>query len=213
MNLTGSPFGPGVDGNTPADFVAAWRYVVNRFAADGVTNVKWVWSPNVDCGGTCPFDAFYPGNSYVDYVALDGYNYSSVDSQPWMSFRAVFTSSYADITALSTKPVIIGETASADAGGNKATWIKTAFTTTIPVTFPRVVAVVWFDRVKETDWRVNSSPASLAAWRHVVASPTYQVSLSAAVAAQAGGSTVSRPAVGARASALRIGPRGSGSST
>jgi hypothetical protein len=43
---------------------------------------------------------------------------------------------------------------------------------------PRVLALVWFDRVKETDWRVNSSPASLAAFRKAVQSGFFSAPLS-----------------------------------
>lgn len=180
MNLGSSAWGPGNTGNTPAEFVAAWRYVVTRFAADGATNVQWVWSPNVSCGGSCPFDAFFPGDAYVNYVALDGYNYSSVDGVPWMSFSQIFASSYDDITALSSRPLMIAETASADAGGDKAAWIRQSFLTDIPTSFTRIVAVAWFERTKETDWQVNSTAASLAAWREVVDSPIYSATLATA---------------------------------
>ena len=171
MNLTDSGFGPNVA--SPSAFVAAWKHVVDVFRAQGVTNVSWVWSPNVDCNGGCPFDAYFPGDDYVDVVALDGYNYSSTSGQPWLSFDQVFRNSYDDITALSTKPVMIAETSSAEAGGDKAAWIRQAFLTDIPAHYPRISSVIWFDRIKETDWRVNSSDSSLAAWRDVVASSLY----------------------------------------
>jgi len=60
-------------GETPATYVAMWQHVVNYFRSAGVTNVKWVWAPNVD-GGDGSMAAYYPGDSYVDYVGLDGYN-------------------------------------------------------------------------------------------------------------------------------------------
>jgi hypothetical protein len=44
----------------------------------------------------------------------------------------------------------------------------------LPARFPRLRAVVWFDQNKETDWRVNSSDAALAAFRTVAASPIYR---------------------------------------
>jgi hypothetical protein len=36
-----------------------------------------------------------------------------------------------------------------------------------------VRALVWFQRIKETDWRINSSPSSLAAFRAILASPLF----------------------------------------
>jgi hypothetical protein len=173
MNLPGSPFGPDVQGNTPSEFIAAWRHVVTQFRENGAANVQWIWSPNVYCNGQCPFTQFYPGDAYVDWVGLDGYNYGPSLGDPWTSLLDVFQGSYRAITALTSKPLMIAETASAEAGGSKAAWIIQGFLTDLPNSLPCVRAVLWFNRVKQTDWRVNSSAASLAAWQMVVASPRY----------------------------------------
>ena len=151
--------------------------MVKIFRDEKATNVEWVFSPNVGCDGRCPFRAYYPGNRWVDWVALDGYNYSTVDHDPWESFAAVFGSSYRTLTHISDKPVMVAETSSAPRGGSKARWITESFRE-IPARFPRIHAVVWFDRVKETNWMVNSSLASLRAWRDVVHSSRYAGSAS-----------------------------------
>ncbi|HEY2636980.1 MAG TPA: glycosyl hydrolase, partial [Solirubrobacteraceae bacterium] len=170
MNLAGAPYGPGRQGNSAALFVSAWRHVVQVFRTAGATNVRWVWTPNVDCDGKCPFTAFYPGDAYVDWVGLDGYNTGSMpDSPGWRSLASVFGSSYDQLTRLTTKPVMIAETASTEGGGDKAAWIRNAFATDLPQRLPKVRLVVWFDRRKETDWRVDSSAASLAAFKQAMA--------------------------------------------
>ena len=174
MNIKTYPWGVGVNGNTPAQYVAAWRHVVDIFRAAGATNVKWIWSPNVEYGNDFPFKAFYPGGSYVDWVGLDGYNWGSTRIG-WQSFATVFGGSYAHITALApNKPVLVSETASTEAGGSKANWILNAFLASIPTRFPKVAGVIWFDQRKETTWQVNSSSASLSAFRNVVADPAWQ---------------------------------------
>ena len=173
MNLTSSLWGPGRNGNSASEYIAAWRHVVHIFRSRGVKNVSWVWSPNVDCSGKCPFNRFYPGDSYVDWVALDGYNYASVLGMPWESFAEVFSSSYSEMLAVSHKPFMVAETASTEVGGDKAAWIRQAFLVDLPSRFPQIRAAIWFDVDLETDWRVDSSPASLAAFRDVVASPLY----------------------------------------
>ena len=76
MNLTSSDWGPGKAGNTPSGYVEAWRHIVTIFRQEGADNVKWVWAPNVDYGGR-PFTQFFPGDEWVDYVALDGYNWGA----------------------------------------------------------------------------------------------------------------------------------------
>jgi hypothetical protein len=177
MNLLSSPWGPGKDGNDGPTFIRAWQRVVSLFRQEGAANVRWVWSPNVDYGGR-PFTAFFPGDNWVDYVGLDGYNWGTGSpGEEWTSMAGVFVPSYRTITQLSTKPVILAETASSESGGSKAAWIRDGFLTAIPQQMPKVYAVVWFNRVQEDDWRVNSSASSLDAYRAVVASSLYGGSL------------------------------------
>ncbi len=154
-------------------YVAAWRHIVDVFREEGAGNVRWVWAPNVNRSGSMPFTAYFPGDEYVDYVGLDGYNFGSTEGNRWYSFRELFSSSYAAVTQLSSKPVIITETASSETGGDKAAWIRSAYLETIPNDFPRVKAVVWFDKVQEDNWPIDSSPAALAAYREVVNCTTY----------------------------------------
>ncbi|HEY2771475.1 MAG TPA: VTT domain-containing protein [Solirubrobacteraceae bacterium] len=167
MNLGGEPYGPGHDGNTPHMFVSAWRHVESIFKQVGASNVQFVWSPNVDCNGGCPFTAFYPGDQYVDWVSLDGYNYGNVNGDPWATFQQVFGPSYAILTHMTSKPVMISETSSGESGGSKAAWIK-GIGHTLDSDFKRVRVLVWFQRVKETDWRVNSSASALSAFRDLM---------------------------------------------
>ena len=175
MNGTWYPWGIGVNGNTSAEYVAAWRHVVDIFRQEGATNVRWVWSPNVAYPGSTPFAQVYPGDAYVDWAGLDGYNWGT--SQPWSqwaSLASIFGASYDAVTRLTSKPLLLAETASTELGGDKAKWITQGLLTDVPSRFPRVRAVVWFHENKETDWRVNSSSSALAAYRKVASSSTYQ---------------------------------------
>ena len=161
-------------GGHPSAYRAAWRHIVTVFRQEGAGNVKWVWSPNVD-QGSYPFAQYFPGDSWVDYVALDGYNWgkAGMGTNQWQSLSQVFSSSYKQLTQMSSKPVIIAETSSSDIGGSKADWIRNGLLRAIPQQFPRVRAVVWFDRSMEEDWRIDSSQASLEAYRDVVSNELY----------------------------------------
>jgi hypothetical protein len=163
----------GWSGN-PTAYVEAWRHMVSVFRQVGASNVKFVWSPNVD-NGSHPFAAYFPGDEWVDYVGLDGYNWGTagIGENKWQSLAEVFSASYQKLTQLSAKPVMIAETSSSEAGGDKAAWITKGFLHTIPEQFPRVAAVIWFDRSQEEDWRIASSTASLEAYRHVVSNSLY----------------------------------------
>jgi beta-mannanase len=172
MNISASLWGPGEDGNVGNAYVEAWRHVVSIFRAEGATNVKWVWSPNVDWGGV-PFTQYFPGDEWVDYVALDGYNWGKVGTENWQSMQTLFGSSYETLTQLSGKPVIFAETSSGETGGSKAEWIREGFLHTIPQHFSRVYAVVWFNAAAEEDWRIDTSQSALDAYREVVANSLY----------------------------------------
>jgi len=175
MNGAWSSWGAGVDGNTAQSFIAMWRHVVSIFRLAGATNAIWVWAPNVHGSNSAAFQQYYPGNAWVDDVGLDGYNNgSSLGS--WQSFASVFAKSYTELAGLTDRPMMIAETASAEQGGNKAAWIE-SIPQTISVTMPRVRALIWFDRDKETDWRANSSPSALTAFRGVVKSGFFSGSL------------------------------------
>ncbi len=177
MNGSWSSWGAGVDGNTPQSFIAMWRHVVSIFRLAGATNARWVWSPNVHGTSAARFQPYYPGDSWVDDVGLDGYNDGSLLGR-WRSFSGVFLASYSELASLTAKPMLIAETASAETGGSKAAWIE-SIPAVIASTMPRVRALIWFDRDKETDWRVNSSQGSLTAFRSVVASGFFSAPLTA----------------------------------
>jgi hypothetical protein len=181
MNGTWYPWG-----GQPQNFIAAWRHIHNIFMADGATNVKWIWCPNTEWNAASAFDPYYPGDSYVDWVALDSYNKPSNGSWLWFSQLFSTGSSYQDITALSPKPLMIAETSSAEAslwpvtlGYTKAQWITDAFGTGIPTAMPRIKALVWMNNNLTSsegccDWRIESSAAAQSAFAVAVAAPLYR---------------------------------------
>lgn len=183
MNGNWYPWCVGVNGNTAAHYIGAWRHVYGIFQQEGATNVRWVWCPNVGGatngrkGGaaSAQYTSIYPGDAYVHWVGMDGYNWGTSQSwSTWTDLATVFGTTYSGLTKLTGKPIMIAETASTELGGSKAPWITQGLLNDVPSRFPRVRAVVWFDENKETDWRVNSSAAALAAYTSVAKSATYQ---------------------------------------
>jgi len=178
MNTTAYPWGTGVgnpNGNTPDQYIAMWQHVYTLFAAEGVTNVSWVWSPNTESASGPFYTQLYPGDAYVDWVGIDGYNGgSALPWGGWLSLAQVFDRSYRSMSALTSKPLMLAEIGSAEAGGDKAAWITQGFLTDLPKRYPGVRAVIWYNWAKETNWRVDSSSRTLNAWRIVVASSRYR---------------------------------------
>ncbi len=173
MNGNWFPWSAGANGNTAAEYVAAWRHVYNIFQSVGATNVTWVWCPNIDpYKEWTPLASLYPGDAYVNWTGLDVYNYDT----PWMSFSQLAQSTYTQLvsTVAPSKPVVIGETASTESGGSKAAWITDLLTTQLPNNFPQIDAFLWFDQYDSgMDWPIETSSSAEAAFAAGIASPEY----------------------------------------
>jgi hypothetical protein len=150
---------------------AAWRRIVTLFREEGASNVRFFWCPNE--GGTYDrqLSAAWPGDDYVDIVGVDGYNWGTTYGA-WRSAAQIIRPKYELLTSWSTRPFAVGETNSREAGGDKAAWIREAFLSDSGLrSFPRLVHVTVFDANfgGYSDWRVNSSPEALRAYRSVLA--------------------------------------------
>lgn len=164
------PWAAGINGNTPADYVAAWKHVHSIFAKYNTANVKWVWNPNTTGDAKAAtyeatYRSLYPGDDNVDFLGLDIYNTGPAldwGAPRWRTFSQAMTEPYKAITAISGKPVLLPEVGSAETGGDKGSWIKD-LVTALPA-FPQVVSVVWFDVNKEQAWSLQSSPNTFQAW-------------------------------------------------
>jgi hypothetical protein len=166
MNGNWFPWGEGVNGNQPGEFVTAWRHVHDIFTSIGATNATWVWCPYAN--RTNNFASLYPGDQYVDWTCLDGYNWGTNPALPrtWKSFDELFGSAYDQIveTIAPDKPVVIGETASSEYGGSKAGWIQEMFES-LPTEFSKVSGLVWFESLANgMDWPLESSESALSAF-------------------------------------------------
>lgn len=188
MNGNWFPWSEGVNGNTAGQFVAAWRHVHDIFSQVGATNVSWVWCPNVDFENVfTSLKELYPGNSYVDWTCLDGYNWGSNPAQAngssfaqtgtnnWQSFDQIFQSTYHEIvnTIAPGKPMIVGEVGSTEDGGSKPAWI-TNMLSEIPTDYPDIHGLMYFDRYDNNmDWPLETSSSAVAAWRSGIAAGAY----------------------------------------
>jgi hypothetical protein len=161
----------GWGGHDPAKYVAAWRHIHDIFVARGATNVVWAWCVNnEDAEDTPAAMNYYPGDQYVDWTGIDGYNWGTSDRDfEWQTFRAVFAHMY-PLLAAKNKPIIIAEMASDEVGGSKATWIND-IVPTLRNNYPLIKAIVWFDVDKERHWQINSSSSALTAYQKLAQDP------------------------------------------
>jgi hypothetical protein len=180
MNLGGIwPYVLARNGNRPGEYVQMWRHVHRLFAKARATNVTWVWCPNVEYpGSTHPLRSLYPGNAYVDWTCLDGYNWGTDPAgtaSGWVSFTNLFGPTYRSLTRTIAprKPLMIAETGSTELGGSKAQWI-TDMLRQLPSRFRKVRALIYFNRAADgMDWRLETSPTASAAFAAGIRSRYY----------------------------------------
>jgi hypothetical protein len=172
MNGYWYPWAAQANGNRKGEYVLAWRHVHDIFEAEGATNVVWIWSPNISYENSTPLIDLYPGDEYVDWIGFSGY-YGIGGHQEYTSFDELFTPSIKEVSRFTQKPIVITETGAADDAGRKAEWISQLFES-LP-RHPEIIGVVWFEGVRQADWRVSVSAAAAKAFAAGVADPRYQV--------------------------------------
>jgi hypothetical protein len=163
MNGDWYPWGKGINGNQPGQFVQAWRHVHDVFASVHATNVLWVWSPVARYGVSLDTSE-YPGDAYVNIIGLSGFNGgSALPWTGWRTFASLFDSSLLTVHQLAPdKPVQISEVSSAAAGGSRAAWIADMFSDLRQQ--PNIRSVVWFDVDKQTGWSISRHSRAAAAF-------------------------------------------------
>jgi hypothetical protein len=169
MNGDWFPWSGYQNGRDPDKFVRAWRRIVRIFRHVGARNAVWVWCPARGSRPDEPWNAlwkYYPGDRYVDWVCTEAYNWGTTHPYGgWLSFGSLVRSVYRRYA--SRKPIMIGESASAEQGGSKAAWILQAGNQ-MRDNFRSVAAYVWFNHADQgVDWRVNSSQSSIDAYRQL----------------------------------------------
>jgi beta-mannanase len=177
----------GITGNTPADYRAAWRHVWDIFQTMGANAFTiWAYVPTrIDTLGTygsgypsqrALVTASYPGDRYVDWVGVDGYQYDPAESS---TYHQTFAASFDTLSSFTNRPILVAEMGAAEDGaGIKPRWIKQTYAGL--AADPRVIGACYFDNdvtgvhyingaPVHTNWKVTSSPAALAAVRAGVA--------------------------------------------
>ncbi len=91
-----------------SDFVRLWREEHDYFAAKGLDNLLWVYSPNRQFSPLRSVDYYYPGAAYVDICGVDHYG------DEWSSVQR-------DVTTLASfgKPVVLGGEFGPGSGGSE----------------------------------------------------------------------------------------------
>lgn len=158
------PWGP--HNNEIADFIAAWRHVVERFRAAGADNVLWAWSPHVAYEG---YWSYWPDEGYVDWVSTGALNYGAAAVwSEWYGFDQIFGRHYDELHRVG-KPILLAEFGSLAVGGDRVAWYREALED-LPRLYPAVRSVLFFEVAEDAtvtpkalDWSIADDPAVVRA--------------------------------------------------
>jgi hypothetical protein len=120
-------------GQNPADFQIIWQQMHDYFAANGVTNILWLFNVN-DWDSAADVNSWYPGDAYVDLVSLDAYPPNLAGDSP------VY-----DALVATGKPIMyaeVGAHGSDNSSVAQQTYDNSALLDTIEAYFPDIFAVV-----------------------------------------------------------------------
>lgn len=162
MNGTWSPWSGLKNGNSTELFKQAWQHIHKLFA--DVPNVKFGWAVNCTSEPRIEKNAielYYPGDSFVDLVGVDGFN---GNAGYWQSFSELFGPAIQTLKQYN-KPIWIFSMACKQ-DKKKAEWITDALKTQMPKY--GIKGFIWFNENKEFDWRLWSDSGSLKAFREAL---------------------------------------------
>jgi mannan endo-1,4-beta-mannosidase len=145
----------------PATFVAAWRHLVTVFRGQGASNVTWLWTIQAQGPTIAPAPAWWPGGRYVTWVGVDGYYFEPSDT-----FASVFGSTIAQVRGITSKPILISETA-VGPGAEQAAKIRNLLS---GIEQYQLLGLVWFDidqhgGTYHQDWRIEDDPPADSSFR------------------------------------------------
>lgn len=161
----------------PRLYIKAFRKVYSIINAVA-PQAEFVWHVNYD-EEYQNVVKYFPGNDYVDYIGASIYgNY--VPKQEPIPFAKLATMIFDILDLISAKPKAISEIGVTEAApGAKAKWIKEAFE--YIEASKRYQFVSWWhskfkgaNQSEYTNYRIDSSPEALQAYREAVSSPVFK---------------------------------------
>ncbi len=180
MNVDSMEWSVNRTNSSPEEFINAWRRFHTILKEEKVKNVIWVFSPQVESPTTTDIAKLYPGDAYVDWVGLDGYNWGTTQSwSTWQDFHSVFFDSYNKLANIApTKPFMLAEVNTVSSGGDQGNWYRAMLSDEIPNVFTNIDAIVFFEDNKSAQegvtWQIDITPESLNAFKKAISNSIYK---------------------------------------
>lgn len=181
FNIEGYSWSLANNDKDPERYIKAYRHIVDIFRKVGAYNAFFIWCPMNYSYPEEPWNDYtkaYPGDDYVDWIGIDGYNWGTVQSwSQWQSFEILFREPVRILSKkYPTKPIMIAEFACATQGGDKVKWME-EIPYYLKTTLKPIKAINWFDLKKEADWRIKSPPEAVATFKKMIHDPVFQANL------------------------------------
>jgi hypothetical protein len=153
----------------PEHFRDAYRHIIDIFRQEGATNVTFFIQYNT-VDGYAPgsyyepwerFRYYYPGDDYIDWLGLSVYSEPDYSGRPQTfegklagALKPGYEGSYAEVTALGSKPLAIVEMGlyKLPSEQAKAQWVEDASTVLQSGRYSRIAAVDWWAQNKGGDY-------------------------------------------------------------
>ncbi len=142
----------------PANYIAAYRHIVDLMRSENAENLQWIWHVNWYDEPEQKWNAFekyFPGEQYCDWVALSIYG-ALTPSDGCESFHSKLTAAYGRLTKTAPgKPVIIAEFGCALRNKHcaAAEWARDALEEIFSGNWPALIAFCWWNE----GWQNNDT--------------------------------------------------------
>ncbi|MEW5941897.1 MAG: glycosyl hydrolase, partial [Chloroflexota bacterium] len=169
---TGWRYGDPSQPNGPERFRDAYRKIITICRNEGADNITWVFHVN---DGDWPqvswnrFENYYPGDSYIDWIAVSSYGAQTPLDDYWPIFRESMDAVYPRLAALSSKPIFVAEfgVTANNPLGSQSQWAQDALTDLTGFRWPRIFGFSWWNEwwqnddnpAHDTDMRLQTNPS------------------------------------------------------
>jgi hypothetical protein len=163
----------------PERFAAAYRRLVDLVRGAGARNVTWIFHVNASDWPDTDwnrFEHYYPGDEYVDWLAVSAYGPQQPTEDEAEPFRDQFDPCYARLRRMAPeKPILaleFGCTVGSSAAAPQA-WAGAALDDLLGERWPRLIGFGWWnerwqnddDPAHDTDMKVENIPRLAEAFR------------------------------------------------
>lgn len=142
----------------PANYISAYRHIVDLMRGEGADNLQWVWHVNWLDEPEAKwnrFENYYPGETYCDWVALSAYGPLTPRAKDGTeSLRFKMKTAYPRVTKVAPgKPIIIAEFGCAlnHRRINTEGWAEAALNDLLGGKWPAVIGFCWWNESWEND--------------------------------------------------------------